>query len=344
MEFAVYFKQGLDHNRMDLMEKLAGAFCQIVFDEVQLDFASFTEAFGCILKMLSIGNNFLNLKSFSKIAVDNFLLKPLPVVRAELSNLSIFTNPLELFLFSVKWVQIARERLVRLFPDSSKCFEKNILIEIVEPELCEYFKSYFKKDEEPHNLQSASSSSASSIHSLLPVAYSNQRDSRNFFTDPIAHANQQKIRDLFLNLIRHFSTNQLDTSQPNFKRNFGSRVTDLMGKLSRENFSWLADLYLQEYEQTADVRLDRLEERLAARRAPSTSTSINSSNSKTFTLDQMFFLFLQFADSFKLTRSVEKKVINLMMVLLDQANNIQKRSSWPECIRKLRSIIKVLLQ
>ena len=105
--------------------------------------------------------------------------------------------------------------------------------------------------------------------------------------------------------------------------------------MNAENYIWLADLYIQEYEQTADVRLDRLEERLASRRPT------GGNNCTTFSLDQIFFMFLQYADSYRLTCAVEKKIIAMISVSLEQANNPHKRSMWSECIRKLRSIIKV---
>ena len=217
-----------------------------------------------------------------------------------------------------------------------KCFEKNLLLDVVDPSLCQFFKNNFKKEEYPVN----SSGTGLSLQSLLPVAYSSQRDSKNFFRDPTSHANQQKLRDLFINLIRHFSTNQLDTSHPNFHRSFGSRVSELMAKVNSENFTWLAQLYIQEYEQAADVRLDRFEDRMVSRKSI-TTTGNASSACTTFSLDQIFFIFLQYADSYRLTRIVEKKVITMISASLEQANNLHKRSLWSECIRRLRSIIKV---
>lgn len=253
-----------------------------------------------------------------------------------MNGVDVFETPIDIFLFSVYWIQGARERLVQLLPDSLKCFEKNLLIDSVDPSLVQFFKNSFIK-EEPNLKSFSESNGGASLNSLLPVAYSNQRDSKNFYRDPTSHSNQQKIRDLFINLIRHFSTNQLDTSHPNFHRSFTSRVSELMIKVNPENFTWLADLYIQEYEQAADVRLDRLEDRMASRR------SANGTSSTTFSLDQIFFMFLQYADSFKLTRAVEKKTIAMISVSLEQANNPHKRSLWADCIRKLKSIIKVLL-
>lgn len=329
MEYSVYFKQGISREKQDLLKKFATAFYQIVFDEVIIDFASFTEGFGIILRILSVGHELFSLTSFSKIVAEGFLLQKF----AENNAANIFENPAELLFFSALWIQGAREKLVQLLPDSLKCFEKNLLLDAIDPSSIEYFKNNFRKEETL--LKSFSENSAGlSLHSLLPVAYSNQRDSKNFFRDSTSHSNQQKIRDLFLNLIRHFSTNQLDTSHPNFNRSFGSRVSELMIKVNNENFAWLADLYIQEYEQAADVRLDRLEERMTSRRS-------TNGTSTTFSLDQIFFMFLQFADSFRLTRAIEKKTIAMISVSLEQANNPQKRALWSECIRKLRSIIKV---
>jgi hypothetical protein len=203
--------------------------------------------------------------------------------------------------------------------------------------MIQFFKNNFRKEDYPLNPFTTNSVSGTSIslHSLLPVAYSNQRDSKNFLRNPTAHGNQQKIRDLFINLVRHFTTNQLDTSHPNFHRSFTSRVSELMIKVNSDNYTWLADLYIQEYEQAADVRLDRLEDRMTSRRF------INSNTSTTFSLDQIFFMFLQYADSFRLTRAIERKTILMISISLEQANNPHKSSLWPECIRKLRSIIKV---
>ena len=336
MEYAVYFKQGISFSQQETIKQLAGAYYQIVFDEVIVDFSSFTESFGIILRILSVGNELFNLNFFSKIVAENFLLRNLPKASCYTEN-SIFEAPIEILLFSVYWIQGARDRLIQLLPDSLKCFEKNSLLEIIDPSLVQYFKNNFRKEESPLNPFSSSNGSGLSLHSLLPVAYSNQRDSKNFLRDPTVHANQQKIRDLFINLIRHFTTNHLDTSHPNFHRSFTSRVSELMIKVNSDNYVWLADLYIQEYEQAADVRLDRLEERITSRR------STNSSTSTTFSLDQIFFMFLQYADSFRLTKAIEKKIILMISVSLEQANNSHKRSLWPECIRKLRSIIKVHL-
>lgn len=329
MEYSVYFKQGISGQKQDLLKKLAAAYYQIVFDEVIIDFASFTEGFGIILKILSVGHELFSLTSFPKNVVEIFLLQKF----AGNNSANIFENPVELMLFSVLWIEGARERLVQLLPDSLKCFEKNLLLDALDPSSVQYFKINFRK-EETLTKSFSENSTGLSLHSSLPVAYSNQRDSKSFFRDPTSHSNQQKIRDLFLNLIRHFSTNQLDTSHPNFNRNFGSRVSELMIKVSNENFTWLADLYIKEYEQAADVRLDRLEERMTSRRS-------TNGTSTTFSLDQIFFMFLQFADSFRLTRAIEKKTIAMISVSLEQANNPHKRALWSECIRKLRSIIKV---
>lgn len=333
MEYSVYFKQGISIQKQEMLKKLSAAFYQIVFDEVTIDLASFTEGFGIILRTLAVGHELFSLNTFSKIVTEGFLIKPF--YNPEGNN--IFETPVELILFSAFWIQGAKERLVQILPDSSKCFEKNLFLDAIDPPLIQFFRSNFRKEE--ITLKPFSEISAGlSLHSLLPVAYSNQRDSKNFFRDPTAHSNQQKVRDLFLNLIRHFSTNQLDTSHPNFNRSFVSRVSELMSKVNGENYSWLADLYIKEYEQAADVRLDRLEERMTSRR------SLNGSSSTTFSLDQIFFMFLQFADSFRLTRAIEKKVIAMISVSLEQANNPNKRSLWSECIRKLRSIIKVSLK
>ena len=331
MEYALYFKQGISIDQQNILKKLAAAYSQIVFDEVFVDFSSFTENFGIILRILAVGHELFSLNIYSKIVIDQFLLKALPKsVGFNGEDLNILEGPIELFLFTVFWIQGVREILVQLLPDSVRCFEKNLLIESIDPNLVSYFKSNFKKEE-----SSPGSKNGLSLHSLLPVAYSNQRDSKNFFKDPTLHTNQQKIRDLFINLVRHFSINQLDTSHPNFHRSFGSRVSELISKMNAENYIWLADLYIQEYEQTADVRLDRLEERLASRRPT------GGNNCTTFSLDQIFFMFLQYADSYRLTCAVEKKIIAMISVSLEQANNPHKRSMWSECIRKLRSIIKV---
>lgn len=336
MEYSVYFKQGIPVNQQELMKNLAGAYYQIVFDEVSVEFASFSECFGIILKILSVGNELFCLNAFSKIVTDNFLLQPILKTSNLRETTNIFENPIELFLFSAYWTQGARDKIVQLLPDSLKCFEKNLLLDVVDPSLTQFFKNNFKKEESSLNSLSGSGTGLS-LQSLLPVAYSNQRDSKNFFRDPTTHSNQQKIRDLFINLIRQFSTNQLDTSHPNFHRNFGSRVSELMMRVNSDNFAWLAQLYLQEYEQAADVRLDRFEERMASRRSVT-----GTSSSTTFSLDQIFFIFLQYADSFRLTRAVEKKTIAMISISLEQANNPHKRSLWPESIRKLRSAIKLL--
>ena len=325
MEYSVYFKQGISTQKQEMLKKFAFAFYQIVFDEVTIDFTSFTGGFGIILRILAVGHELFSLNTFSKIVTEGFLVKQFPFNEGN----NIFEVPVELILFSVLWIQCAKEKLVQILPESLKCFEKNLLLEAIDPSLIQYFRDNFRKEEmslKPSGL---------SLYSLLPVSYSNQRDSKNFFRDQTSHSNQQKIRDLFLNLIRHFSTNQLDTSHPNFNRSFGSRVSELMSKVNGENYTWLADLYIKEYEQAADVRLDRLEERMTSRR------SLNGSSSTTFSLDQIFFMFLQFADSFRLTRAIEKKVIAMISVSLEQANNPHKRSLWSECIRNLRSIIKV---
>lgn len=330
MEYSVYFKQGISIQKQEMLKKISVAFYQIVFDEVTIDFASFTEGFGIILRILTVGHELFSLSTFSKIVTEGFLAQPFSNTEGN----NIFETPVELILFSVLWCQSAKERLVQILPDSLKCFEKNLLLHAIDSTLIQYFRDNFRKEE--ISLKPFSENSAGlSLHSLLPVAYSNQRDSKNFFRDPTSHSNQQKIRDLFLNLIRHFSTNQLDTSHPNFNRSFGSRVSELMSKVNGENYFWLADLYIKEYEQAADVRLDRLEERMTSRR------SLNGSSSTTFSLDQIFFMFLQFADSFRLTRAIEKKIIAMISVSLEQANNPHKRPLWSECIRKLRSIIKV---
>lgn len=330
MEYAVYFKQGISSNQQEMLKKFASAYYQIVFNEVNVDFSSFNESFGIILRILSVGNEIFSLTNFSKIVTEGFFLRTIPTIEGA----NIFENPIELLLFSVYWIQGARDRILQLLPDSLKCFEKNLLLDVVDPSLTKYFKENFKKEDSLHNPFSGSSLS---LQSLLPIAYTNQRDSKNSFRDPTSHSNQQKIRDLFINLIRHFSTNQLDTSHPNFHRSFGSRVSELMVKVNNENFSWLAQLYIQEYEQAADIRLDRFEERMASRR----STTENSSSSTTFSLDQIFFIFLQYSDSFRLIRAVEKRAIAMISISLEQANNPHKRSLWSECIRKLRSIIKV---
>ena len=332
MEYAVYFKQGVSFSQQEMIKKLAGAYYQIVFDEISVDFSSFTESFGIILRILSIGHELFSLNTFSKTLTEEFLLRSLPKASYFSENL-IFETPIEIFMFSVYWTQCARNRLIQLLPDSLRCFEKNLLLETIDPSLVQFFKTNFRKEESP--LNSSSSGSGLSLHSLLPVAYSNQRDSKHFLRDPTAHANQQKIRDLFINLIRHFSTNQLDTSHPNFNRSFTTRVSELMIKVNNDNYTWLADLYIQEYEQAADVRLDRLEDRMTSRR------SANSTTCTTFGLDQIFFMFLQYADSFRLTKAIEKKTILMISVSLEQANNPHKRALWLECIRKLRSIIKV---
>lgn len=331
MEYSVYFKQGISIQKQEMLKNLAVAFYQIVFDEVILDFTSFTEGFGFILRILAVGHELFSLKTFSKIVIDEFLLVNL----SGNDGTNIFETPIEILSFSAFWVQGAKEKLVQLLPDSVKCFEKNFLLDSIDPSLIQYFHNNFRKEDTTLKPFSESSTGLS-LHSLLPVAYSNQRDSKNVFRDPTTHSNQQKIRDLFLNLIRHFSTNQLDTSHPNFSRSFGSRVSELMIKVNGENFTWLADLYIKEFEQAADVRLDRLEERMTSRRSTNVSFS-----STTFSLDQIFFMFLQYADSFRLTRAIEKKVIAMISVSLEQANNSHKRSLWSECIKKLRSIIKV---
>ena len=332
MEYAVYLKQGISFSQQEMLKKLANAYYQIVFEEATLDFSSFTESFGIILRILSIGHELFSLSTFSKIITEGFLLRNLPKA-SFFSESPIFETPIEILLFSVYWVQCARDRLIQLLPDSLKCFEKNLLLETVDPSLVQFFKDNFRKEES--TLNTSGSGSGLSLLSLLPVAYSNQRDSKHFLRDPNAHANQQKIRDLFINLIRHFSTNQLDTSHPNFHRSFTSRVAELMTKVNSDNFVWLADLYIQEYEQAADVRLDRLEDRMTSRRSSSSATNT------TFSLDQIFFMFLQYADSFRLTKAIEKKTILMISVSLEQANNPHKRALWHECIRKLRSIVKV---
>ena len=344
MEYAVYLKQGISANQTELLKQLSAAFYQIVFEEVTIDSCPFGECFGIILRILRVGNELFGLKSFSKIISEKFLLFSIPKMTAQMTmnkpsfrvSSNIFDSPIELFLFSAYWIQGARDRIVQLLPDSMKCFEKNLLLDVVDPSLCQFFKNNFKKEEYPVN----SSGTGLSLQSLLPVAYSSQRDSKNFFRDPTSHANQQKLRDLFINLIRHFSTNQLDTSHPNFHRSFGSRVSELMAKVNSENFTWLAQLYIQEYEQAADVRLDRFEDRMVSRKSI-TTTGNASSACTTFSLDQIFFIFLQYADSYRLTRIVEKKVITMISASLEQANNLHKRSLWSECIRRLRSMIKV---
>lgn len=334
MEYAVYFKQGISYSQQEMIKKLASAYYQIVFDEVIVDFSSFTESFGIILRILSIGHELFSLNTFSKLVTEEFLLRNLPKA-SYFNESSIFETPIEMFLFSVCWIQISRDGLIQLLPDSLKCFEKNSFLETIDPSMVQFFKSNFRKEESPLNTFSSGNGSGVSLHSLLPVAYSNQRDSKNFSRDPNAHANQQKVRDLFINLIRHFTTNQLDTSHPNFHRSFTARVSELMTKVNSDNYAWLADLYIQEYEQAADVRLDRLEERMSSRRSSTANTST------TFSLDQIFFMFLQYADSFRLTKAIEKKTILVISVSLEQANNPHKRALWSECIRKLRSIIKV---
>jgi hypothetical protein len=320
----------------DNLKKLSSAYFQIVFDQVSVDFGSFAEAFGIILRMLAVGHELFCLTSFYSTISEEFLSKPL----SSSGDPHILLTPLEILLFSIYWVKEARKEISRLFPDVLKSFIKNAMLDCMDPDTVQFFKHSNSNNKEDAIAASSTSSgnlnifSSSSLHSLLPVAYSNQRDSKNFLRDPTSHSNQQKIRDLFINLVRHFSTNQLDTSQPSFHRSFTSRVSELISKVNFENYAWLADLYLQEYEQAADVRLDRLEERM--------SSSKRLGNT-TFSLDQIFFLFLKYADSFRLTRAVEKKVIALISVSIDQANNPHKRASWSDSVRKMRSIIKVFV-
>lgn len=338
MEYLVYFKQRISTDQQNILKKLSSAYSQIVFDEVSADFSSFSEKFGIILRILVVGHELFSLNIYREIIIENFLLKPLPkapCINGE--SLNILEDPMEMFQFAVFWIQGVRERLVQLLPDSLRCFEKNLLLDSIDPHLALYFKHNFKKEDFSQSNFTVNSASKSSLalHSLLPIAYSNQRDSKHFFRDPTSYTNQQKIRDLFINLMRHFSTHQLDFFHPNFHRNFSSRVNELIIKVNTENYAWFADLYIQEYEQAADVRFDRFEERMASRK-------VNSENNSTsFSLDQIFFMFLQYADSYKLIRAVEKKIIAMVSISLDQANNHHKRALWPECIRKLRSIIKV---
>ena len=55
-------------------------------------------------------------------------------------------------------------------------------------------------------------------------------------------------------------------------------------------------------------------------------------------MDQIFTLFLQYADSFKLTRAIEKKCLSTILTLL-ASNNPKK---WPDSQRQLRALSRLL--
>lgn len=181
----------------------------------------------------------------------------------QVNNSLHLPSPLSVILLAGSIIKLSSVSLSLLFPDSIRFLARNAVIEVLGISF-------------PSHLLAKSTSITNTIlpnqgprdNDPLAVAYSNTRDSRNFFTDPTAHANQQRIRDLFLNLIRHYSG--LDCGQASFRRGFGGRVSEIVGRLmsdsSSNSHSWLADLFLTEYMQSAESRIDSLEERLGKRK------------------------------------------------------------------------------
>ena len=97
MEYAVYLKQGISFSQIGNAQKLSNAYYQIVFEEVTLDFSSFTESFWIILRILSIGHELFSLSTFSKIITEGFYFE---IYRRPLffSESPIFETPIEIFI------------------------------------------------------------------------------------------------------------------------------------------------------------------------------------------------------------------------------------------------------
>lgn len=318
--------QDYDDEETQRIASMAVAYAQCLTGQVTLEFPiNFVQTLMCLLKLLRIGHQVLKINCAWESLKGEFLC-------AKFWSENLMT-PLALFKYAISCFGppggLAELIISSAFPDAAKSLEKNALLQIGQVKIM--------ASKAPNTTRSLSLSSANtlSLHSVLPIAYTNQRDSRNFMGDPIQYANQQRIRDLFLNLIRHYSTLDMSSALKSvgFRRGFSSRVMELMSKLSRDNCSWLADLFMQEYEQTADLRVDRLlEERMKA----SSSSELNSG-----ALDQILFLFLKEGDSYRLIRAVERKSRALTEQLMQQSN-AKRHQLWADNMRRLRSLVKLL--
>jgi len=315
--------EGLEAEELHKIESMAYAYAQCLTGQIVLEFPiNFVQSLVCLLSILRIGHQIIRANCDWEDVRDQFLL-------AELSR-DYLSTPVAVFKFVAACFGsvggLAELVINRCFPDAGKTLEKNALLQISQ---VKFFVSKL-----PTTAFSLSSTSSVSLHSMLPVAYTNQRDSKNLMVDPVQYSNQQRVRDLFLNLIRHYSTLDLSLAVKSvgFRRGFSGRVMELMSKLSRDNCCWLADLFMQEYEQTADLRVDRL---LEERRK---SLSLLGDS----TLDQLLFMFLRESDSHRLIRAVELKCKILTENLVQQSNS-KRQQLWAENMRRLRSLVKLLV-
>ncbi len=310
-------------NRESLHE-LSLALHQIIFyfslEEESRFVFNFASAIGALCKLLAVGEEVCLMQPSGKLAA--FLCNH-RLESAGVGGEALLASPRELCWVAAQCASLSARPLRLFFPDSLKQLHKNGLLSVFG------FSEAFKTD----SLASCASASASAQNDSLAVAYSNLRDSRNFFTDPTAHANQQRCRDLFLNLIRfHVSSTSTSTASnyASSRRGFAAKVAEITGRLvSGGSHAWMAELFLTEYLQVQETRIDRLEERIKG-------TKTDNDDDQ-----EVFWLFLQQADSFKLTRAVEAKAIVSLTGLLEAAN--QRRSTcWSESVRKARFLARVI--
>lgn len=233
-------------------------------DEANRFQLNFSSALAALLKILHIGHEML-MKSDDDTHWDYLNTS----LNSNLNESTLLDTPLQVLQLAVNVIKHSSGSLCVLFPDSIRFLAKNTVIEAAGIP----FPTHLLAKSTSSSLAALPSSSqpASRENDPLAVAYSNTRDSRNFFTDPTAHANQQRIRDLFSNLIRQYGG--LDCGQASFRRGFGGRVSEIVGRLmmssnsdSNSSHTWLADLFLTEYMQAAETRIDSLEERLGRAR------------------------------------------------------------------------------
>lgn len=303
----------------EALHEFSRALHQIIFyfslDEANRFVFNFASGIGALCKILAVGDEVCGI-SLRTGKVNAFLSG-----RMDGGELAC---PMELFFIAAQCAHLATAQLRLFFPDSLQRLHKNAL-------LCLFgFSEAFKSE-------SSLAATSHQKNDSLAVAYSNLRDSRNFFTDPTAHANQQRIRDLFLNLIRfhlandYSSSTSAATGTSSNRRGFAGKVAEIMGRLvGGGSYAWMAELFLTEYLQVQEMRIDRLEERIKGA----------GSNTPSHDATEVFWLFLQQADSFKLTRAVEGKAIQSLTALLEAAN--QRRSTWSDSVRKARFLTRVI--
>ncbi len=313
-------------NREGLHE-LSQALHQIIFlfslDEANRFVFNFASAIGALCKILAVGDEVCATQPSSKLL--NFLSGR---TEGELSC------PGELLWVSAHCAHLSARQLGVFFPDSLKQLHKNRLLSLFG------FNEAFKSSSSAAFSSSSTLLQSQQKNESLAVAYSNLRDSRNFFTDPTAHANQQRVRDLFLNLIRFhlandYSTSSAGNSSASFRRGFAGKVAEITGRLvGGGSYGWMAELFLTEYLQVQEMRIDRLEERFKGNGPASTSNDGSSAST------EVFWLFLQQADSFKLTRAIEIKAAQSITGFFEAAN--QRRSSWTDSVRNARFLARVV--